>query len=270
MVEAPWPSTTPSVVKPRRLHNRFKQKPPAMRWFFGVLIWGVSYNEVMNLDDFSYVENDRRYVKPDVALNEQNAFIDNLRNTQAQDTAKIRQDTYNLGTAVPSNLGGLGGGSGYFKARYQTPQSNAIVAQLRSAAQSQALSTAMENEIAKAKKLYNDAYRAAKKRGNNNGGVGGGDGTTSKLNVNTNTGVTELEISEDPHKTLGFSVNDSGESVYHDGEGNTYILGNLTPGDNLSVAPRLPSNAEDGQIVTINNQRFIYNKGTGTWYRITG
>lgn len=120
----------------------------------------------MNLDDFSYIDNDRRYVNPQVSLNEQNAFIDNLRNTQGQDTAQIRQDTYNLGTAVPSNLGGLAGGSGYFRSRYQTPQTNSMVADLRAAAQSQALSTLLNNEIGKAKKRYSDAYRAAKKRAN--------------------------------------------------------------------------------------------------------
>ena len=120
----------------------------------------------MNLDDFSYIDNDRRYVNPQVSLNEQNAFIDNLRNTQGQDTAQIRQDTYNLGTAVPSNLGGLTGGSSYFKSRYQTPQTNSMVADLRAAAQSQALSTLLNNEIGKAKKRYSDAYRAAKKRAN--------------------------------------------------------------------------------------------------------
>lgn len=127
----------------------------------------------MNLDDFSYIDNDRRYVNPQVSLNEQNAFIDNLRNTQGQDTAQIRQDTYNLGTAVPSNLGGLAGGSGYFKSRYQTPQTNSMVADLRAAAQSQALSTLLNNEIGKAKKRYSDAYRAAKKRANNISGGGG-------------------------------------------------------------------------------------------------
>ena len=121
----------------------------------------------MNLDDFSYIDNDRRYVNPQVSLNEQNAFIDNLRNTQGQDTAQIRQDTYNLGTAVPSNLGGLAGGSNYFKSRYQTPQTNSMVSDLRAAAQAQALSTLLNNEIGKAKKRYNDAYRAAKKRANN-------------------------------------------------------------------------------------------------------
>lgn len=121
----------------------------------------------MNLDDFSYIDNDRRYVNPQVSLNEQNAFIDNLRSTQGQDTAQIRQDTYNLGTAVPSNLGGLTGGSNYFKSRYQTPQTNSMVSDLRAAAQAQALSTLLSNEIGKAQKRYNDAYRAAKKRANN-------------------------------------------------------------------------------------------------------
>lgn len=124
----------------------------------------------MNLDDFSYIDNDRRYINPQVSLNEQNAFIDNLRNTQGQNTAQIRQDTYNLGTAVPSNLGGLTGGSNYFKSRYQTPQTNSMVADLRAAAQSQALSTLLSNEIGKAQKRYSDAYRAAKKRADKAGG----------------------------------------------------------------------------------------------------
>lgn len=142
----------------------------------------------MNLDDFSYEDNDRRYLKPEVSLNEQNAFIDNLRNLQQQDTAKIRQDTYNLGTAVPSNIGGLTGGSSYFTSRYQTPQTNSMVSDLRAAAQAQALSTLMSNEISKAQKRYNDAYRAAKKRSGGGGGGGGGSTIQDLLNslgVNT-------------------------------------------------------------------------------------
>lgn len=139
----------------------------------------------MNLDDFSYIDNDRRYVNPQVSLNEQNAFIDNLRNMQGQDTAQIRQDTYNLGTAVPSNLGGLAGGSGYFRSRYQTPQTNSMVSDLRAAAQAQALSTLLSNEIGKAKKRYNDAYRAAKKRANNVGGGGDPSNYLEKLKTKT-------------------------------------------------------------------------------------
>lgn len=128
----------------------------------------------MNFDDFSYTENDRRYMKPQVSLDEQNAFIDNLRNMQKTDTAQITQDTRNLGTQVPSNLGGLTGGTSYFTSRYQTPQMNSIVSDLRSTAQANALTTLMSNEVEKAKKRYNDAYRAAKKRAAKSSGGGGG------------------------------------------------------------------------------------------------
>lgn len=129
----------------------------------------------MNLDDFSYTENDRRYINPQVSLAEQNAFINNLRNNQQDWTDETTSVTENLGTKIPSQLGGLTGGSGYFASRYQTPQTNSMVSDLRAAAQSQALSQLMNNEIAKAQKRYNDAYRAAKKResdANSNGGNG--------------------------------------------------------------------------------------------------
>lgn len=118
----------------------------------------------MNLDEFSTVVDDRRYIKPQVALDESNAFIENLRNTQGQRTAEIAQDTYNLGTAVPSNLGGLGGSGSYFTSRYQTPQTNEIVANLKATAQAQALNDAMNNALAQAKQRYNNAYKAAQRR----------------------------------------------------------------------------------------------------------
>lgn len=129
----------------------------------------------MNLDDFSYTENDRRYINPQVSLAEQNAFINNLRNNQQDWTDETISVTENLGTKIPSQLGGLTGGSGYFASRYQTPQTNSMVSDLKAAAQSQALSQLMNNEIAKAQKRYSDAYRAAKKResdANSNGGNG--------------------------------------------------------------------------------------------------
>ena len=135
----------------------------------------------MNFDDFSYTENDRRYINPQVSLDEQNAFIDNLRNMQSTNTAQITQDTRNLGTQVPSNLGGLGGGTSYFTSRYQTPQMNSMVSDLRSTAQANALTTLMSNEVAKAQKRYNDAYRAAKKRAAKSGGGGGGGNSLSAL-----------------------------------------------------------------------------------------
>ena len=165
----------------------------------------------MNFDDFSYTENGRRYINPQTSLDEQNAFIDNLRNMQTTNTAQITQDTRNLGTQVPSNLGGLTGGTSYFASRYQTPQMNSMVSDLRSAAQANALSTLMSNEVSKAQKRYNDAYRAAKKRASSGGGSGSGLSnmlkalglTTSNNNKASDLfkllgGTTEDDLAADP------------------------------------------------------------------------
>lgn len=148
----------------------------------------------MNLDDFSYQENDQRYINPQTSLDEQNAFIKSLRETQGARNEEIKQDTYNLGTQVPSNLGGLVGGESYFNARYQTPQTNALVADLRSAAQAQALNEAMSNEIAKAKRNYNLAARAARKRAKASGGSG--TPTTNDPTVPDTTGKTDFVDSD--------------------------------------------------------------------------
>lgn len=118
----------------------------------------------MNLDDFSYEQEDRRYINPQVSLDEQNAFIDNLRSVQEKNNLEIAQDTRNLGTDVPSVLGGLTGSEGYFQSRYQTPQTNELVANLRATAQAKALNDVINNELAQAKQKYNNAYKEAKKR----------------------------------------------------------------------------------------------------------
>lgn len=154
----------------------------------------------MNLDSFSTVIDDRRYMKPEVYVDESNAFIENLRNTQGQRNEQIAQDTYNLGTAVPSNLGGLGGSSAYFNARYQTPYTNAVVADLRATAQAQALNEAMNNTLAQAKEKYNKAYKSYQRRvaarnatlggtggTDGTGGTGGANGAGGKLPIDTNS-----------------------------------------------------------------------------------
>lgn len=154
----------------------------------------------MNLDEFSTVVDDRRYINPQVALDESNAFIENLRKTQGQRTAEIAQDTYNLGTAVPSNLGGLGGSGSYFTSRYQTPQTNEVVANLRATAQAQALNDAMNNALTQAKQRYNNAYKAAQRRS-------GSVGSTNLTNLTNPTtpettpvtgGSEEKDTSENP------------------------------------------------------------------------
>ena len=114
----------------------------------------------MNLEDYAYNDDGRVYINPQVSLDEQNEFINNLRNTQAQDNAQIEAQTRALGTQVPSQLGGLTGAGGYFRSRYQTPQTNQAIADLKAAAQAQAINQSLQNEVNKVKKKYQDAYRA--------------------------------------------------------------------------------------------------------------
>ena len=158
----------------------------------------------MNLDDFSYEDNGRRYINPQVALDEENAFIQNLRDTQQQGNTQIAQQTQNLGTQVPSNLGGLGGSSSYFKARYQTPQTNYAVANLQAAAQAKALTDVLNNELNKAKKRYSDAYNAAVARSG-----GSGSGSNSNNNNGNTSGwdgeVDEEASDEDTYFDTGYS-----------------------------------------------------------------
>lgn len=116
------------------------------------------------LDENEFTEVDgRSYLNPQIALDESNTFIDNLRSTQEANNQQIKMDTYNLGTDVPSNLGGLTGAESYFAARYQTPQTKSAVADLRSAAQAAALNQALQNEQDIWKKKYNDTYRKYQK-----------------------------------------------------------------------------------------------------------
>lgn len=115
----------------------------------------------MNLEDYAYNQDGRWYVDPQVALDEHNAFINNIRAEQAQNNAQIESQTRALGTQAPSQMGGLVGGGGYFRSRYQTPQTNQAIADLRATAQAQAMKQLLKNEVEKAKKAYSDAYRKA-------------------------------------------------------------------------------------------------------------
>lgn len=131
----------------------------------------------MNSDEF-YEFEDRAYLNPTLSSGEQEAFINNLRNTQNQNNAQIAEQTYNLGTEVPSNLGGLGGGESYFTSRYQTPQVGEMTETLKAAAQAQALNDVMNDYNAQLQNRYKQAYRSAQSRARRRaGGVGGTGGT---------------------------------------------------------------------------------------------
>lgn len=169
----------------------------------------------MNLDQFSFEQDDRRYINPQTALDESNAFIDNLRNVQQQGTEEIAQDTYNLGTQVPSNLGGLVGSEGYFRSRYQTPQTNAIVSDLRAAAQAQALNEAMNNELAIAKQRYNNAYKAAQKRARSRSGGGTVAPTSTVPDTGFPDNVTEEDVPESPGAPFWKDAPVTRDAVYY-------------------------------------------------------
>lgn len=142
-------------------------------------------------NEYSEIES-RYYLNPQIALDESNNFIENLRSTQQQNTAQIARDTEQLGTAVSSNLGGLGGSTDYWTARYSTPQTNAVVENLRSVAQAQALNQALQNEQEIWKKRYNDAYRNYQKRVYDASKTSQNPSTTDAENIST--GDTTQEI----------------------------------------------------------------------------
>lgn len=169
------------------------------------------YNKIMaNIlpENETVTFEDQTYVNPETSLNEQNTFIDNLRASQARQNAEIQQQTQDLGTEVPSNLGGLTGGEGYFTSRYQTPQTNALVEQLRSTAQAQALTDVLSNQQAMWKQRYNEAYKSAQKRAAARASSGGTATTTSDT---TTTGGTNEQPFQSNTGVVGGSF--SGEDL---------------------------------------------------------
>lgn len=121
----------------------------------------------MNTDEF-YNFEDQVYVNPTLSSGEQMAFIDKFRDIQNQNNQQIATDTYNLGKALPSNLGGLGGGESYFNARYQTDQVDDMVANLKTAAQAQEFNDVMSNYQKQLKRRYTKAHQAYNRRHANN------------------------------------------------------------------------------------------------------
>lgn len=148
----------------------------------------------MKPEEFSEFE-ERVYLNPTTSREERLSFIDTLRETQARNTQQINTDTYNLGTHIPSNLGGLSGSEDAFIAKYQTPQTNQMVADLRTAAQQTALNQALSNLQNAYKKRYNDAMLNYQKRAATSS-------TTPSPSTNGNDG---LNISGTPSEGLGES-----------------------------------------------------------------
>jgi len=188
------------------------------------------------LPDNEYTEfENRSYINPQVSLDEQTAFIDNLRSTQQANNQQIKTDTYNLGTAVPSNLGGLTGGEGYFTSRYQTPQTNSLANDLRSVAQASALNQILENEQTKWKNRYNKARNANAIR-NANPKISSTDPNTGDSNLGIDVNIEnsgEGGVNENTATTGPGYINSvqGGLNIYTDQNGRRWTLQNPEEGD---------------------------------------
>lgn len=234
------------------------------------------------LNDNEFVETEgRAYVNPQTALDESNAFIENLRNTQQSNNQQIQTDTYNLGTAVPSNLGGLTSPTGdaglsYFTSRYQTPQTNAVVENLRSVAQATALNQALQNEQEKWKKRYNDAYRKYQKSAYDKANSGGGTDLTELLknlgvDVNSddpeNSGNNTADILEEKPGTV-IPLTETSNKYQDPITGKWYVLTSPTDFDARVIANSIQGhNPKDGMTFSANGKVFRYDAGTDMWYQ---
>lgn len=194
---------------------------------------------ILPTETYTEVEG-RQYLNPQVALDESNRFIDNLRSTQAQQNQQIATDTYNLGTALPSAQGGLGtntpAGLGYFTSRLQTPQTTSAVANLRAAAQAAALNQALENEQEIWKKRYQDAYRRYQKSAYDKANTPQNPSTTglSNLGIDVNSGDSGEGGANENTTTTGPGYVTSvqgGLNIYTDQNGGRWTLRNLEGGD---------------------------------------
>lgn len=229
-------------------------------------------------NEYSEIES-RYYLNPQIALDESNNFIKNLRSTQQQNTGQIARDTEQLGAAVSSNLGGLGGSTDYWMARYSTPQTVSAVANLRATAQASALNQALQNEQAKWKKRYQDAYNAYQRRAASraSGGSGGGSGEGLGLDTNENSGggvdISQYTGGEYQSGKL-YPVTDY-VSDYQDASGQWWQVANPDFRD-VSFGPTtdpIRYKQTNENVVNVNGQDYIYLDNIpnreGSWYRVT-
>lgn len=227
-------------------------------------------DNILPTEEFQEVEG-RLYANPQTIIDESNTFIDNLRATQGQQNQEITQQTQRLGTDVPTNLGGLTGAEGYFTSRYQTPQTNSVVANLKAAAQAAALNQVLANEQEMWKKRYNDAYRAYQKRAYDASKTPQNPSTTgpSNLGVDVNSGDSGEGGANENTTTTGPGYVTSvqgGLNIYTDQSGGKWTLRNLQGGDEVllggltNVGGNLLRTFPDGTPLTNGS---VYNAGGG-------
>lgn len=237
-------------------------------------------------NEYTEVEG-RRYLVPTLGVSQTNDFINNLRANQQTQNAQITQQTQNLGTKIPSNMGGLTGGTGYWTSRYQTPQTNSALQSLRTAAQADALKTALANEKARMQKQYQDAYRAQQKSAYDksqaaNSAIPNANNAASLLGYDVNGGGIGGTVSLPSNVQPGEFIPVTSSSGYYlssDGS-NWWQLANPTNWEQTAYLGMIPMagsyrsgarNAQNGQTYTFNGKTFMFLQNDsfpdGRWFR---
>lgn len=237
-------------------------------------------------DNETFEFENRQYINPDISRDEQTAFIDTLRDIQAQNNAQIKTETHNLGTDVEPIRGGLTGSEEYWNSRYQTPQTNAAVANMKAVAQQTALNDALTNYQNMLQNRYDQAYRDYQNRAykhsrslESSGGGGGGTPTTPSktdgLTINTNPNNKGDDISyidENPNTGPGNLVpsgeDDRGATTYTYSfpNGETWLLSNPSAGDRLLLdGPAALGLWPDGTTRTLGSS-YTDKQGNTFWY----
>ena len=232
----------------------------------------------------------RQYVNPDISRDEQTDFINTLRDIQAQNNAQIATETHNLGTDIEPTRGGLTGSEEYWKGLYQTPQTEAAVANMKAVAQQTALNNALTNYQNMLQDRYNQAYRNYQKRQYahsrnleriySNGGSNGGGYDQTKGSVSEEyDNLQRVDVEENPvnvpnntnnnvkltQQAAANSVNTGGGGIPYGNSGTGYVIqdknGNPTGirvyydgnGNITGAETRMTSMSRDGAIGYINS-----------------
>lgn len=237
----------------------------------------MRYNEIMNENEYLTV-NDRYYVNPQLSVDESEQFLEKLKTAQAEGNARIAQETHNLGTDVPSSMGGLTGSGGIWRQRYQNPQINSMVADLKATAQAQALNETMSNLLAQKQQEYKEAYRRAYKKANAGNPTTNNPDDEEKLDITTNPDKKDtVEVNENQNVGAGFlNPTSNGVAAYEDESGNTYNLGEISkddfakyqlPSSDTLIKSQRPQHG-DTKVIRGTTYRYIVNSQypDGAWF----
>lgn len=112
-------------------------------------------------DYLRLTDDDRLELIPETQRDATMDFIENFRATQGERNTQLGESAHALGSDLAAPYGGLHGPSEYMKSRYQSPQTESRLANLRATAQLDALNKLMQNDVARYQAQVSNAYHNA-------------------------------------------------------------------------------------------------------------